>query len=282
MIEASNWDASRQFQELTARAQRQPAVTFYTIEAAGLRSYRSGAADRGAKQSFTAIDRVRRLNYQSPLQSMAAETGGLAIIGTSNFRGGLERVSHDLDGYYSLGYVASHGGDGRYHDIEVKVKRDGLKVRSRQGYRAKTPAVWMAEKTSAQLRFDLDANPLEVDFDVGGGVPAEGSQYFVPVTVKVPIKNIVLLPQSDLHFGKLKLFVAATDDRGRIASVGDQPWPIEIPASRLDEAMAMSFSFEVKLQMRPGSHRIAVGVRDELGAVSSFARRDVRIGRGRL
>ena len=277
-IEAVNWDASRQFGELTARANANR-VTFYTIEAAGLRSYSSGTADTSSARSNVALDSIKRRNYQSPLQSMASETGGIAIIGTSNFRDALQKVGQDLETYYSLGYIAPHGGDGRYHDLEVKVARKGLKVRSREGYRAKTPSVWMSERTTAMLDYDLGSNPLGIRVDFGRMSPGEGGRYVVPIVVSVPIRNLVLIPQETLHRGRLTLFLSARDDRGRIAEVGDEAWPIEIPSDRMEEALEMSFSHEVSLLMRPGRQRISIGARDELGSVSAFIRTEFTVGR---
>jgi len=279
ITESTFWDQSRRFGELTARANANR-VTFYTIEAAGLRSSSSGMADTSSARSFISVDRAKRLNYQSPLLSMADETGGIAIVGTSNFRGGFDRVAQDFDTYYSLGYVAGHGGDGRYHEIDVRVAgRKDLKVRFREGYRAKTPAVWMSERTTAMLNYDLDSNPLGLAMELGQPTPAQDGRYAVPIVVSIPIRNVTLIPQAEFHLGRMKLFVSATDDRGRVAEVGDQPWAIEIPDVRYEEAQSMRFSHEVNLLMRPGLQRVAVGVRDEIGAVSSFVRTEIEVGR---
>ena len=96
--------------------------------------------------------------------------------------------------------------------------------------------------------------------------------------MRVPIERVTLLPQSGLHLGRLKVFLAVVDDEGRTASISDQPWPIEIRDDELEAALSMTIARELTLTMRPGFHRIAVGVRDELGADESFATRVVSIG----
>ena len=75
---------------------------------------------------------------QNGMDRLAAETGGLFIKDTNDVSGGLARVLEDQQGYYLLGYVP----DGstftdttpRFHTLTVRVKRPGLRVRSRRGF----------------------------------------------------------------------------------------------------------------------------------------------------
>ncbi len=280
VTEVIEFDASRDFNELSARANANQ-VTFYTISAAGLRAHGDAGADVSMSPSYGQINTIRRLNFAAPLESLAEETGGLAIVGTSNFQGGLGRIAEDFGGYYSLGYTPAHGGDGRYYEVKVKVKRKGLEVRHRQGYRAKTPQVRMSELTMAALNYgEVTGNPLELDLALEPASRGEDRLYLQPLVLRVPIRNVVLAPQESVHLGRLKVFLAAIDKQGRLVSIDDQPWPIQIPDDKLERAMAMTFAHEVTLSMRPGKHRIAVGVRDELGAEESFVTREVFLGGG--
>ena len=69
---------------------------------------------------------------------MADATGGLAITNTNAVERPLQRVARDFENYYSLGFPAEHGRTGRYYKLEVKVKRPGVRVRHRAGYRDQT------------------------------------------------------------------------------------------------------------------------------------------------
>ncbi len=275
VTEAITYDSSRQFRELSARANANQ-VTFYTVSAAGLRAHGDAGAEVSMSRGYGQLDTIRRLNFAEPLQNLAEETGGLAITGTSNFRGGLARIADDFGGYYSLGYTPAHGGDGRYYEVEVKVKRKGLKVRHREGYRAKTPRVRMSELTMAALSYEeVTRNPLELRVEIEPPSRDENRFYLLPVVLRVPIREVVLTPQDNVHLGRLKVFLAAIDDKGRLVSIEDQPWPIEVPDSELERARSMSFAHQLTLTMRPGKHRIAVGVRDELSSEESFLTRVV-------
>ena len=55
-------------------------------------------------------------------------------------------------------------------------------------------------------------------------------------------------------------------------------FPIEIPAAELAEATTKSWRYDVPLVMRRGAQRLAVGLRDEVGQVSSFTVKTIRVG----
>jgi hypothetical protein len=68
------------------------------------------------------------------MRALAEETGGLAIVNTNNFDANLEIVARDATFYYLLGYTSQAPNDGKFHKIEVRVRRRGANVRSRSGY----------------------------------------------------------------------------------------------------------------------------------------------------
>jgi VWFA-related protein len=74
------------------------------------------------------------------LRRLAADTGGRPIVNTNNPEQGLKQVIGDASAYYLIGYTPSRErADGKFHRIEVKVKRSGVRVTARRGYWAPTP-----------------------------------------------------------------------------------------------------------------------------------------------
>ena len=78
------------------------------------------------------------LTMSSPsdtLWRLSSETGGRPILNTNGFTEGLMRVSDDASAYYLIGYAPTRTqADGKFHRIEVKVRRKGTKVLARKGY----------------------------------------------------------------------------------------------------------------------------------------------------
>ncbi len=73
---------------------------------------------------------------QATLQYLTDETGGLTMLDSNDMAGSLASIVSDLSGYYLIGYTPRAGtfDSSRFHRFEVKVKRPGLKVRTREGF----------------------------------------------------------------------------------------------------------------------------------------------------
>ena len=70
---------------------------------------------------------------------LADNTDGRAIVNRNDLAAGMKQIMRDASGYYLLGYTSTAAPtDGRFHTIDVRVKRPGVEVRSRKGYCAYT------------------------------------------------------------------------------------------------------------------------------------------------
>jgi VWFA-related protein len=71
------------------------------------------------------------------LRRFADETGGRAIFNTNDHSQHLDGVIADASAYYLVGYAPSREmADGKFHKIDVEVKRRGVRVVARRGYYA--------------------------------------------------------------------------------------------------------------------------------------------------
>ena len=285
MTSTLEYNVARRLDELTAQANANR-ITFYTIDAAGLRSYDSTSAENqgpGAQQPGMSqlVDSVRISNLQSTLQTLAEKTGGMAILNTNDATPKLARVASDFKTYYSLGYTPPHFGDGRYYKIEVKVKnRKDLQVRHREGYRDKSIEALMSDGTLAALNFPFEQNPLGVTLELGEPRPRDDGFYLVPVLVRIPIGKLALIPheQTQTEDARVRLFIAALDSAGGTSDVQQAPVPISIPKKDVEAAQKKQYVYSVTLLMRPGEQRVSIGVRDDVGAQACFLSRSLKVG----
>lgn len=98
-------------------------ITIYAVDLSDAGLGRGPARDNGA----------------SVLREMAAKSGGRFFTspGGGKLRDAFEQTVEELRNQYTLAYEpAGERRDGRWHAIEVKVAREQLKVRARQGYYA--------------------------------------------------------------------------------------------------------------------------------------------------
>jgi VWFA-related protein len=69
------------------------------------------------------------------LQVIAVQTGGLALSGSNDITGLLQRCMEDASAYYELSFPAPPAErPGEYHQLEIGVDKPGLIVRTRNGY----------------------------------------------------------------------------------------------------------------------------------------------------
>ena len=259
--------------ELTDRA-NSGRVVFYAI-ATGAASFGPvlGPEYQGSTGSnfwSPATETMLRAGLGSGLEMMAEVTGGDALTRSDNYDLMGEWLERDAGHVYSLGFRAPEGQPGRSHRVKVDVPgRGGLTVRHRESFGVATPVERASERTLAALLWGQADNPLGIAAEP---LPAERSGedrdlVVLPVLVKAPFANLTLLPDGEVHRGRITILVVAEDAEGRLSEVQTVEAAIAIPADRLDQALAGVAGYRVGLLLRPGPHRLGIGVRDEVGNV---------------
>ena len=76
---------------------------------------------------------------QTGMFALSEATGGLFMQGTNDLGLALRKAADDSDGYYLLGYhpdasTFDDNGQSKFHRLQVRVKKSGLHVRSRDGF----------------------------------------------------------------------------------------------------------------------------------------------------
>lgn len=73
-------------------------------------------------------------HFDESWQAMTTQTGGVLFPAGSDLDAALARVAADLEAHYLVEFEGAGREDGRFHDIDVKVKRTGAHVRAPSGY----------------------------------------------------------------------------------------------------------------------------------------------------
>jgi VWFA-related protein len=280
MLDAQSFSVAKELRLLAAHANAQR-VTLYTLQASGVEApfgVDAGAGPEDRLFQFPSIGTSLRMNHREPLQLLADATGGRAILDANDFRPDLLRMREDLDSFYSLGFTPAHLGDGREHSLEVRARRPGLRLRYRQSYRDKPVLERVVDRTLAALFYGIEDNPLEITAEVGDLAPAEGGEYAVPVRLKIPLFKLAILNQQNTYQGKLRVLVAVRDEMGGTAPVRQVEVPLNIPRKEVLNAMGQYYVYTLTLKLRPGLQHVAVAVRDEVAATTSYLSRPVQVG----
>jgi hypothetical protein len=130
----------------------------------------------------------------------------------------------------------------------------------------------------SSLMFGFERNPLAVGLEFGDVSRRDDGNFLVPLKIKIPIGKLTLVPQAGGQQARARAFIAVMDAKGDTSPVQEAAIPIDIPEAEVKVALEQYYSYTVSLVMRPGQQRVVVGVRDEVGASSSFVRRTIAVG----
>ncbi len=131
-------------QGLVDRANR-AGVVIYAIDPRGLVVTGLTAADSSSGMNAARVSSIPSMRAQALRESqdglrfLAGETGGFAVVNANDLAYGMKRIMTDQRGYYLIGYQPEAGTLAeatrpRFRHVKIKVKRKGLRVRTRSGF----------------------------------------------------------------------------------------------------------------------------------------------------
>ncbi len=281
---AGEYDLSSVYKQVADQANAE-GVTLYTLEAEDP-SRLLQADDQPADWRYRVPASVLRLHQQSlqaPLQLLAGETGGRAILNATGFAEPLAAIRGDLRSYYSLGFSPPGSDDGSRHRLEIRVKGDGYRVRHRTSYVAKPFEQRMVERIRAVAGLADMRNPLGLRLETGEMEPRPDGRVDVPLRIWVPLEAVTLVPGEDGSHGQLRVMMTIGQEGGRLGPVRQKLVLVDVkkaPASAgspVPDSATAEKLVEVSLALPVGDDVVAMGVRDELGGEVSFLRQEIHV-----
>jgi VWFA-related protein len=95
------------------------------------------------------------------LTRLAAETDGIAMLTAAAVKPGLDRIVREMGAHYLLTLSGLDSSDGgRFHAVDVRVRRPGISVRARKGYWSPTPDDLFRASEAARERAPAPPPPL--------------------------------------------------------------------------------------------------------------------------
>ncbi|HEY0157995.1 MAG TPA: VWA domain-containing protein [Thermoanaerobaculia bacterium] len=245
-------------------------VTMYMVDGAD----RSRLADASEKSPYD-MDTVNQAEVNTPraLRQIAWSTGGIAVPSGKNFASALKTVAGDLSSYYSLGYRSPEGDDVTARRVTVKVKRDGMNVRTRDTYVPKSDEDRVRERLIANVfHAGRIVSDFEVTLDTGSIERKNNGRSVLPLVVTFP-SSITLIADGDSLAGSFEVSIVTGLENGALSRVSTSLQPLKFAAadrSKLDAAKTLSF--RAPLEISKGPQIVSVAVTDKLAGTTGFAR----------
>src|SRR5262249_52128266 len=225
--------------------------------------------------SHPRVSFVARQDRQNGMQLLAVETGGLALLNTNDFRGGLGRVYQAVSSYYSLGVTLSKLQLKGYESISVQVNRPGVNVRTRKGYEARSEEQIVGSRALATLQTDLGYKAVPATIQAAAATPGAKSLYTLPITVTVPASALTFVPEGDQATAKADLYIGSIDDKGRMSEITHQETTFKIPTDKASSYEQLAYN--ATLQTKKGNYRVVVNVMDPASGRMGTAKANVRV-----
>jgi len=246
-------------------------VTFYTIDATGLAGDAAASAEY-ARPLDPITSGIYARNQQEPLLFLAESTGGRAVVDSNDVTGLLEELREDLFTYYSLGYTLSTSGSDTLHRIEVEIpEHPEYKLVYRKTMVEKSIETQVQDQVISGLMLALDHNPMALDLNLGEGKPTVEGRWIVPIEIGIPIDSVALLPEAGEYVGRVVLFLANRDRKGRQSDMQRREFEIRMPSADYETRRDERYIAVFDLLLDEGEHDIVVGVLDPVTRQTSFA-----------
>jgi len=245
-------------------------VTFYTIDASGLAGSGAESAEHSRPIDPVATS-IHLFNYQEPLLFLAEKTGGRAIVDSNDVTSLLEEMRDDLFTYYSLGYTLSASGSDTIHKIEIELPaHPEYELVYRRTLVEKSLETQVQERVVSGLLLALDDNPMGLEITAGEPKAATGERWILPVEVTIPIESVALLPEAGEFVGRVVLFIANRDVKGRQSDMQRRQFEIHMPADDYETRRGELYVAALDLLLDEGEHKLVVGALDPVTRQASF------------
>lgn len=251
----------------------------------------SAQSERDSGDAFRRLNalmdsrRNDRSEAHTVLSYLAASTGGLFMKNRNDLGAALGRIMDDQKGFYLIGYrpddPSVNAPTRQMRSLTVKVKRPGVKWRTRSGYFGLTDEEKLSkpktreEQLVAALISPFASSDIVVRLTSLFGDEPNGTTY-VRSLLHIDANNLALKEAAGLRSTDLEIIAVAIGDNGKV--VDQLSYPQTVKVSGEDEYQRMlqgGLTFILNFPMsKPGAYQMRVVVRDtsseRLGAAMQY------------
>src|SRR4051812_983475 len=226
---------------------------------------------------------------QDSLRTLAEGTGGFAALNSNSLSDAFDRIVKANSRYYLLGYTPpSHPRDGRFHTIEVRVKKPGLTVVARKGY--PSPQGKTAEErkrdeqtrrmrdsrrggvnnTSADLREVLNSPVQQSGLALSVHAAAfknSAADAAVAITVEFDGGSLQFapLPDKSLLTDTLEVSLFGLNESGKAQRGYKSDLNLTVLPATYDRVKQYGVRASQRITLAPGRYQLRVGARESTG-----------------
>src|SRR5262249_26956740 len=264
--------------EATVNAATRANVSFYPVDARGLVALVPGGdASQGAPKGtglFTGKSQTRQKekfnDQQETLFTLAADTGGKALLDSNDLALGIEQAQEDLKSYYVVGYYSTTQElDGKMRRVRVTVPAKlQAKLEYRSSYFAgKTFGKFTGSEKERQLEEALLLGDPVTDLPIALEINhfrLTRDKFFVPVAVKLPGALVPVAKRGGADSTEFDFIGQIRDSKGKIAGNVRDTIKIKLPESASTQLAQRQIQYDTGFTLSPGEYNLRFLVRENL------------------
>jgi VWFA-related protein len=269
----------------TINAAVRAGVSFWPIDARGLvASAPLGDATRGSQGGINMYNGTAAMAMMSGFQqsqdtlwSLAADTGGKALLDYNDLAKGIVQAQQAMSSYYIIGYYTSNAAlDGKFRRIKITLTGELLaKLDFRQGYFAgKQFGKFTTAEKERQLEDALMLGDPVTELTIAMELDyfqLNRAEYFVPLIVKIPGSELVLAKKGGAEHTLLDFIGEVKDDFGSTISNVRDKYDIKLSDSTAAELATKPIEYDTGFTLLPGKYKVKFLARDaETGRIGTY------------
>jgi VWFA-related protein len=222
------------------------------------------------------------------LSTVANATGGLSIVNTNDFKAGLNKIVARSKGYYTLAYRPSEKFDNKFHKIEVKVKRSGVKVLTQSGYLAKEEKPSKGPRTKEEEIAAAARSPLaqrDIDLTPVVTLKLQPNKATVDIHILVDAKKLHFNQTADGQYQtSFDVVGFVFDQLGKLRGGFSETINTRLTPENYRRALNEGLDYSATTELPPGYFQLRAVVRETgTGSLGTFSKYleipDLRNGR---
>ncbi|HEY1341486.1 MAG TPA: VWA domain-containing protein [Bryobacteraceae bacterium] len=260
-------------------------VSFFPIDARGLvASAPLGDATKaspGGQGMYTGSSarssQSRFQGQQETLYTLAADTGGKALLDNNDLDLGIVQAQKNIASYYMLGYMTSTPLDGHFHRIKVSLNNTTLqaKLDYRPGYYAgKQFKQFTSTDRERQLQEALMLGDPVTDLSIALELDyfrLARDRYFIPLTVKIPGSDIELARHSGAETTRLDFIGQVKNQKGDLVGTVRDDISVKLKGETAGQLAKTTLAYDTGFTLPPGPYTIKFLAREnETGKMGTF------------
>ncbi len=260
-------------------------VSFYPVDARGLTALPPGgdaskSAPRGSGIFTGQSQRNQSAKFndqQETLSTLAAGTGGKALLDSNDLGEGIVQAQRSMSSYYIVGYYSTNAAeDGRLRKIRVRLEgQPRAKLEYRQGYyAAKQFAKFDSADKERQLEEALALADPVTDLPIALEVNyfrMTKENFFVPVAVKIPGSTIGLRRKGKSEVGELDFIGEVRDEKGKAAGAVRDTIPLKLSEEAAARFERRQLQYDTGFTLPSGKYRLKFLARENRsGKIGTF------------